>query len=254
MTTLPGRTTTRITGHRGGRALWPENSLEGFGHVASLGVDAVEFDVHLTDHGELLVVHDARLERTTDGTGPVRALRPLDRLRLRLQAGDEPIPTLGQVLDVFAGAAGPDLHVELKNDETGRPYSGLIDAVLLEIDGRGLRHRCHLASFDVTVLESCRRLAPDVPRLVSVDATWADRQGGLDRFLDRVDVLADIIAIHQPLLHEQWEIVTGRISTRRLGVWTVNDEDQIRAWFDRDVGHLTSDRPDLALRLRDHQA
>jgi glycerophosphoryl diester phosphodiesterase len=254
LVTRPGRPGTRITGHRGGRALWPENSLEGFGHVSSLGVDAVEFDVHLTDHGELLVVHDARLERTTDGAGPVRALSPRDRPLLRLQGCDETIPTLGQVLDILAREEGPALHVELKNDETGRPYPGLIEKVLTQIDGRGLRHRCHLASFDVTVLESCRRLAPDVPRLVSVDATWADRQEGLARFLERVDDLADIVAIHKSLLREQWEVVTGRIPAERLCVWTVNDPDQIRAWFDRDIGHLTSDRPDLALEIRDQQA
>ena len=67
---------TLITGHRGARNLWPENSLQGFRNVLELGVDAVEFDVHVTDAGELLVIHDATLERTTDGHGAVRALTP----------------------------------------------------------------------------------------------------------------------------------------------------------------------------------
>ncbi len=65
MTSSPHRPTTHVTGHRAARGLWPENSLEGFSRVSTLGVDAIEFDVHLTDAGELLVVHDPWLERTT---------------------------------------------------------------------------------------------------------------------------------------------------------------------------------------------
>lgn len=250
MTSTPDRPTTHITGHRGARGIWPENSLEGFSRVSTVGVDAIEFDVHLTDAGELLVVHDPLVERTTDGRGPVRDLDPETRRQILLQGSDETIPTLGEVLDVLSETTRPELHIELKNDEAGRPYEGLIELVLAEVDRRALRHRCHLASFDVTVLESCRRVAPAVPRLVSVDETWADRLGGLERFLDRVDGLVDVVAIHQPLFARRWDVITGRIPAPRLCVWTVNDEDQMRAWIDRGVGYLTTDRPDLALRAR----
>jgi glycerophosphoryl diester phosphodiesterase len=241
--------TTQITGHRGARGLWPENSLEGFGRVGALGVDAVEFDVHRTDAGELVVLHDPWLERTTDGSGPVRALTPERRRQLRLASSAEMIPTLAEVLDVLAGEAAA-LHVELKNDETGAPYPGLVADVLAEIDRRDLRSRCHLASFDVTVLAACRQAAPDVGRLVSVDASWLERQGGLHRFLDVVDDLAEIVALHHAVLSEQWSTITRRIARERLCVWTVNDADEISDWYARGVGHLTSDRPDLALRLR----
>lgn len=254
MTSIPHRSTTRVTGHRGARGLWPENSLLGFNRVSTVGVDAIEFDVHVTDAGELLVVHDPWLERTTDGEGPVRALDPGTRRQITLQGSDEPIPTLGEVLDVLTGATSAELHIELKNDEAGRPYEGLVERVLAEVDQRALRPRCHLASFDVTVLESCRRVAPQVPRLVSVDQAWADRLGGLEQFLDRVDELVDIVAIHQPLFARRWDAIAGRIQAPRLCVWTVNEEDQMRAWFDRGVGHLTTDRPDLALRARDRRS
>ncbi len=92
---------TFITGHRGGRNLWPENSLEGFRNVLDLGVDAVEFDVHLTDAGELVVIHDATLERTTEGQGPVRGLTPEARSSTRLRDSDETVPTLADVLEVL---------------------------------------------------------------------------------------------------------------------------------------------------------
>jgi glycerophosphoryl diester phosphodiesterase len=182
MTGTHRRPATLVTGHRGARGIWPENSLTGFSRVSALGVDAIEFDVHRTGSAELLVVHDAWLERTTDGVGPVRDLSPRGRRQIRLQDTDEMVPTLGEVLDVLARTTREELHIELKNDEAGRPYEGLIESVLTDVDHRALRHRCHLASFDVAVLESCRRVAPDVPRLISVDAAWADRLGGLDRF------------------------------------------------------------------------
>ncbi|WP_375263913.1 glycerophosphodiester phosphodiesterase family protein [Palleronia sp.] len=65
---------TAITGHRGARNLWPENSLMGFRKAAELGCDAIEFDVHLTVAGELVVIHDPTLERTTEGAGEVANL------------------------------------------------------------------------------------------------------------------------------------------------------------------------------------
>ena len=61
----------RIAAHRGGAALWPENSLAAFAGALALGVDLLEFDVHQSADGEVVVIHDATLERTTEGTGAV---------------------------------------------------------------------------------------------------------------------------------------------------------------------------------------
>ncbi|WP_454744666.1 glycerophosphodiester phosphodiesterase family protein [Ciceribacter selenitireducens] len=241
---------TLITGHRGARNLWPENSLQGFRNVLELGVDAVEFDVHLTDSGELLVIHDATLERTTEGQGPVRALTPEARLNVRLKDSDETIPTLSEVLSVLAAADGLPLHVEIKSDETGTPYPGIVEKVAAELAAKGLASRSYLTSFDVSVLEGCRRTAPDIARLVSVNAAWAERQGGLKRFIEQVDGLVEIVAVHHELMEAEWELITGLLPPDRLCVWTLNDEALIGKWLERGIGHLTSDSPDLALTLR----
>nr|CAD6610127.1 glycerophosphodiester phosphodiesterase [Rhizobium sp. TCK] len=241
---------TFITGHRGARNLWPENSLQGFRNVLALGVDAVEFDVHLTDAGELVVIHDATLERTAEGEGPVRALSPGARRATRLKGSDEIIPTLGDVLDVLGSAEGLPLHVEIKSDQNGAPYVGIVEKVVAELAVRGLDQRSYLTSFDVSVLEDCRRIAPGIKRLVSVNAAWAERQGGLGSFIDGVDGLVDIVAIHHELMDTEWELVSGRLPLERLCVWTLNDETLITKWLRRGIGHLTSDSPDLALNLR----
>jgi glycerophosphoryl diester phosphodiesterase len=243
-------TKTKITGHRGARNIWPENSLTGFRNVMALDVDAVEFDVHLTDAGELVVIHDATLDRTTDKTGEVRALSPEMRGQTRLEGTADTVPTLADVLAILAEADGKQLHVEIKSDAAKKPYPGITEKVVAEIERFGLARQCYLTSFDVTVLEECRRVAPDIARLVSVNADWAAKQGGLENFLNSVDGLVEIVAIHHELLDAEWAMITGKLPLERLCVWTLNEEALIRPWLERGIGHLTTDSPDLALRLR----
>lgn len=240
---------TRITGHRGARNLWAENGLTGFRNVLALDVDTIEFDVHLTDAGELAVIHDPTLDRTTEGTGPVRLLSPGQRAATRLKDSDDTIPTLADVLAVLA-PSGKDLHVEIKIDEHGTPYPGVVEKVAAELARFGVTERAHLTSFDTLILEGCRAVAPEVARLVSVNGEWAARQGGLSAFLDKVEGLVDIVAIHHELMASEWEMITARLPLSRLCVWTLNEEALMRPWFERGIGHLTSDSPDLALRLR----
>lgn len=241
---------TLITGHRGARNLWPENSLAGFRNATALGVDAIEFDVHLTRSGELVVIHDATLERTAEGVGPVQDLSVEARKSVRLRGTDEAIPTLADVLDVLAVNKGIDLHVEIKIDETGTPYPDIAARVAAELFRFGVGERSYLTSFDPSVLEECRLHAPDVSRLVSVNAAWAEKQGGLAAFIDRLDGLVEIVAIHHELMEAEWDLIRGRLPLDRLCVWTLNDEPGIRHWLERGIGSLTSDSPDLALKLR----
>jgi glycerophosphoryl diester phosphodiesterase len=243
-------TKTKITGHRGARNIWPENSLTGFRNVLALDVDAVEFDVHLTDAGELVVIHDATLDRTTDKTGEVRALTPDMRGETHLEGTADTVPTLADVLAVLAEKEGKQLHVEIKSDAVKQPYPGITEKVVAEIERFGLADRCHLTSFDVTVLEECRRVAPDIARLVSVNAEWAAKQGGLETFLNNVEGLVEIVAIHHELTATEWDLITAKLPLERLCVWTLNEEALILPWLERGIGHLTSDSPDLALKLR----
>ena len=89
----------QVAAHRGGALLWPENSLLAFRNALALGTDLLELDVHLTADGELVVIHDPTLERTSTGTGAVGGARLADLAGTRLRARDgavtdEPVPTL----------------------------------------------------------------------------------------------------------------------------------------------------------------
>ncbi len=110
---VPGRAQTApatlLAAHRGGSLLWPENSLLAFRNALALGADFIEFDVHLSRDGEVMVIHDATLYRTTTGAGPVRdhSVAELKAFRLKDRSGTvttETVPTLDEVVEVAARA------------------------------------------------------------------------------------------------------------------------------------------------------
>ena len=239
-------TQQRIIGHRGARDLWPENSRDGFRRTIALGVvQGMEFDVHPSADGELFVIHDATLDRTAEGTGPVAAHRAAELAATRLRGTAEGIPTLDEVLDILA-PTGLELHVELKADAEGRPYPGLERQVAAHVARRGLADRCVLTSFWLPVLAELRRVVPDGRLLASIDARSVEKQGGLDAVLDELEALRiDLVAVRRDLLADQMALFLDRVGTPRLGAWVVNAPEDIAFWRAAPVGLITTDRPDL---------
>ena len=141
-------------GHRGASGLAPENTLPAFELAVKLGVDAIELDVHLCE-GELVVIHDDDLARTTSGRGRV-ATSTLAGLR-EPDAGDgNRIPLLTEVLDRVADRCA--LNIELKGAGTAGPVIDLLRR-------RGADPDRHLLSaFDHGELEAARAAAPEFPR------------------------------------------------------------------------------------------
>lgn len=244
---------TMIIGHRGARNIWAENSLTGFRKAIELGVKAVELDLHLSEAGEILVIHDATLGRTTNQTGPVRSLSPNERKTARLKGPggltEDHVPTLEEVLEALASQE-VQLHVEIKQDENGQPYLDLAKKAADMLRHYKLVDRVWLTCFDMTVLESCRQEAPEIRRLVSVNADWARRVGGMEAFLAKAKPLVDIIAVHHELMEAEWSRIIATHPREKLCVWTINDELRLRHWLGKGLGYLTSDSPDLALRLQ----
>jgi glycerophosphoryl diester phosphodiesterase len=240
-----------IVGHRGARNLWPENSLEGFRRTRDLGVDAVEFDVHLARDGELVVIHDPSLERTTEGTGPVadRTASELAAIRLR-DAGVAGVPSLEAVLAVYAGTS-IELHIEIKTDALGRPYEGLEKRLLDVIAERKLERQVIVTSFVPEILETVRRLSPHQRVLGSLDRRSAELLGGLPAALDRFAVIGNcMVAVEKGLLADSLDLCLRRVSGEFLGAWVPNDADDIAQWLARPIRQITTDRPDVALALR----
>ncbi|MTH79044.1 glycerophosphodiester phosphodiesterase family protein [Paracoccus aestuariivivens] len=244
---------SQIMAHRGARDLWAENSALGFREVAKLDFDAIEFDLHLTDAGELVVIHDATLERTTNGAGPVRSLTRDGRRALRLKGPsgaliDEGIPSFDEVLDIL-GPLRADLYVELKADENGMPYPDMVALAADALRQRGLQDRSVLHSFDISVVREIKNVAPEFRRLISVNREWAARQGGIAAFLAEVNGLVDIVGIHHELYEAEFDLIRSLRPLEATSVWTVNEPELIRRWIARGPGFIVSDNPVLLREL-----
>jgi glycerophosphoryl diester phosphodiesterase len=149
-----------IVGHRGNAAHAPENTIESFRQAVSLGVDALEFDVHLSGDGHVLVIHDPTLDRTTTGSGRVERLtlaeiqRADAGARFTRDRGQSfpyrgqgiTVPTLHEVLRSFPGMP---LLIEIKADPAARPTRELIERL-------GAAERCIVASFHEAAMDAFR--------------------------------------------------------------------------------------------------
>ncbi|MFJ7934577.1 glycerophosphodiester phosphodiesterase [Sporosarcina sp. NPDC096371] len=152
-----------IYAHRGSSGTHPENTIAAFQEAARLPIHGVEFDVHLTKDGKLVVIHDETIDRTSNGTGYVK-----DMTLAQLKAFDfgswfspdfrgQSIPTLHEVLQVFAETTH-HLNIELKSDIF--PYEGMAEKVVGIIGELELDARVVLSSFDHGAIRNVKQLAP----------------------------------------------------------------------------------------------
>ncbi len=248
---------TRIAAHRGGAALWPENSLLAFQSAIALGSDLLEFDVHLTRDRSIAVIHDATLERTTDGSGPVAAVTAADLRRLRLRGPAkvltaEHVPTLDEVLAAASAAPVPvGVLVEVKEPAAGAHYEGLEELILAALARAGLQTRASVMAFDPHVVARVRALAPRARTTLLVERAGLDRVGARpEQVLDWAATAGVTdLGLEYSLVDERL-VAAARAANLTLGVWTVNDVEAIRRMLDLGVDIITSDRPDLAKRLQ----
>jgi glycerophosphoryl diester phosphodiesterase len=141
-------------GHRGAAGYEPENTLRSFQRAVQLGADMVELDVHLCASGELVVIHDDTVDRTTDGSGSVGGMT-LGELRALDAGKGEKIPTLDEVFTALQGRAAVD--VELKGLGTAEPVYELVDGLVRR--RRWALSDVLVTSFDWGMLEELRSLS-----------------------------------------------------------------------------------------------
>ena len=248
---------TRIAAHRGGAALWPENSLLAFQGAIALGSDLLELDVHLARDRTVAVIHDATLERTTNGAGPVASLTAADLRRLRLRGPGagltaEHVPSLDDVLALaVASTTLVGLLVEVKESATGVRYDGLEELILAALARPGLQVRATVMAFNADVIARVRVLAPRARTSLLVDRAAVVRAGAPAEQVVEWAVAAGAtdLGLEYTLADERM-VAAARAAGLALGVWTVNDSTSIRKMLDLGVDIVTSDRPDLAKRLQ----
>jgi len=235
-----------IAAHRGGAALWPENSLTAIRNAAALAIAQIEVDVHLAADGVPMVIHDATLDRTTIGSGSVDALTA-DALRATALRGlpGEGVPMLVDVAQVVRNA-GKLLRMEIKTNAAGRPYPGAVAACAAVLDATGMRDRTIVISFaPYVVAEAVDAGFPDVALLFGA-AAWRGMSPPLAGVLCRASGAGEI-GLPFSECDKPESVAAIRATGLRLGAWGVDDASAIARARALGLDVITTDDPKAAL-------
>ena len=248
-----------VFAHRGGCALGPENTLAAFDRGHAAGADGLEMDVHLSADGVVVVCHDATLERTTDAAGPLGTRTAADLARVDAghrfvdATGAFPfrglgvgIPTLNEVLRRY-----PDMFliVEMKDDT-----AAMGRAVAEAVRAAGAADRVCAAGYGQESLDAARAALPEM----ATGASYPEARWAVYRSVARWPVRkARYHAFQLPEAAGFLRIVSPRFirdvhaAGCRLQVWTVDEERDMNRLLGWGVDGLISNRPDVAVRVRD---
>lgn len=213
-------------GHRGVMGVEPENTLRSFVHAEQAGMDVIELDLHLSKDGALAVMHDASVDRTTDGKGPITE-KTLAELR-ELDAGQgEPVPVFEEVLD----AVGSPVQAEIKDVAAARALA----EVMLR---RDLVGRVEVSSFHDEAVAEIAQLVPGV-RTALIASRWS---GDVVERAKAVGAATLALNIRRLTL-EVVEQAHGE-GLKVIG-WVVNTQDHLRLARALGLDGATTDYPEI---------
>lgn len=261
---------TRYVAHRGGAAAWPENSLTAFRNAMALGARVLELDVHLTADGEVAVIHDPTLDRTTTASGAVARCTAADLRRARLRGrdgalSDDCVPTLPEVLALVAPTdvmllveiktPGPAVRYERHGATVtatpGARYEGLERKVIEALTLAGVGARSIVMAFNPAVLAAVRELAPGQRTALLVDAHHVAAAAARPEDAVRwaIDARASFLGVHYSLC-DAAVVTAAHAAGIAVGVFTVNDEATMRRLAALGADVIISDRADIVVRLQ----
>lgn len=225
-----------VIAHRGFSKLYPENTLLAFQKAVELNADFIELDVRETIDGEVIVMHDATVDRTTDGKGSVKELthkqiKKLDAGRWKGEFKDIRVPSLDEVFQVVAGRK-IRLLIEIKEASPGK----VVELARKHNAEKGLI----VGSFNIDYLIETRKTAP----AVSTALITAKLPENPDILIENGIQIVDV---------EYHDLQSGRIKEFlsrgiSVAVWTVDDESDMKQLSDTGISFITTNRPDICLK------
>jgi glycerophosphoryl diester phosphodiesterase len=246
-----------MSAHRGGAGLKPENTLASFCHGLTYDPDFLEMDVHLTKDGIPVVIHDPRIDRTTDGTGRVvdYTLAELQTFNAAARFAGEPhprqsIPAFGEVLDAVRNTP-VRLEVEIKPTADVLRYPGIEQKVVDAIAARGMIDRVRLLAFEFDSLVRAKAIDPRVQAIALLSFGYL---GSVSKYragpaLDHVVTMeADGIGVSKDLLTAPL-VQEAHRRNLLVGVWTCDTEVEIAKFVEMGVDSITTNRPDVLKRV-----
>jgi glycerophosphoryl diester phosphodiesterase len=248
---------TKIYGHRGAKGSYPENTLLSLKKAIDQGVDGLEIDVHLTKDGEVVVIHDETLDRTTNGTGRIKELT-LEEIK-QFSAGNsythfpeydeawdmEKVPTLQEVLELIAPYP-LELNIELKTYAVA--YKGIEEKVQSIVKKYGTGRKVVYSSFHLPSLLRMKKVNRDanIAWLLNEDISFPG---------DYIETL-DLEALHLnknmflPRTNVNYNPMNLKGLYKNVRVWTVNEPAQIHQLLELQVDAIITDFPEKAISLR----
>jgi glycerophosphoryl diester phosphodiesterase len=238
--------------HRGGAALAPENTLAAFKAGLEQEADALELDVHLSRDGELVVIHDAAVARTTNSRGEVGEMTFAELRLLDASAryfgppvGRQLIPTLQEVVDLAKGRASLQIEIKLRSD--GSRYPGIESRVVETLRRNGMVDDTVILSFDFPTLTSVKALEQRLRTCALISTAYLQGVGKRGPAAVAEEMVA--LGVTSVGVEKTWllEPLYRQLRSRGLGVgvWTVDDSEEMRRFALMGVDFITSNRPDL---------
>lgn len=251
-----------VIAHRGGSGLRPENTMVAFEHAHALGVDALECDVHLSRDGEVVVIHDATLERTTDGAGPVSSFSAAELAHVDAGAKFDAaagfpyrgrgigVPRLADLLTRFDRTP---IVIEIKGERTETA-----EAAMDVIRRAGALDRVIVGGFSRTALDAARRIEPGLV----TSASRVEVQSAMRRAWVWMRPAAPAYQLFQIPLRfggrqvlRPYMVRAARRASLPVQAWIVDTPEDMRLVLSWGVTGLITDRPDIAIaearRFRD---
>lgn len=245
--------TRLVVAHRGASRTEPENTLVALEAALAAGADAVEIDVRLTSDGVPVIIHDADVSSTTDGSGLIHEMTLAEVKRLDASPGRGPrqeVPTLEEALQTVGDRGGVNLEIKNIPGEPAfdSPREAVLEASLEALRSSAFDGSVLVSSFNWLTIERCRDLAPGVPTgflsIAAVDAHAAlvyVKRSGHDFVLPQTPALLQA----GPELVEE-----AHADGVRVGTWVADDPDVLATLFSWGVDVVACNDPAAAIAVR----
>lgn len=247
-----GRFPTRVIAHRGFSGEFPENTRIAFQKAIEVGSDMIELDIRFSKDGRLVVMHDATLERTTNGEGKVadytlKELKELDAgSKFSPRFAGEKVPTLQEILELAKDRV--PVNIEMKNQDPGRlPIEELAARALGEVKKAGMERQVIFSSFYPSALERIRELDPRLWVAFLYHRHWNSiSEASAGRSFSVLNLRSQFLT--------KSKIAKIREAGIRINVYTVNAEDELEQFVRWGVDGIITNHPDKLIRiLRKHR-
>jgi len=247
LTSWAGRFPVVVIAHRGFSGAAPENTLAAFSKAIETGCDMIEMDVQLSRDGEVVVIHDDTLDRTTNGKGKVsqhtlQDLKTFDAgLWFSPQFTEERIPALKEVLKLTCGKI--PLAIELKKGDLGQyTIFDLADRALAEVEKAGCLDQVVFSSFDRTALERILEKNSRMPVAYIVNKPWNSPLELTGKYP------IPILSCRQTVLTKD-NLAEAHQAGLKVNVWTVDTEPEMELFMDLGVDGIITNHPDRAINV-----